>query len=227
MSALNNAWHTSSTPAAFPGFALFNAPFNSCNHHLLRPMFSISSNSTISSSSKGFVGSSLFNISLKRSTHLCSLSRVSVLSTPCLSLTPVSCFRLSPVIDLVMLYSSLLLPFSVAFSAAAALFSITNFSYLPLHSVSLRCSSHYTPLSISVLVVPILQCQFASFLSFDLFPYFFPIHGLPSFFDIPTASPYVAKIISCSPYGSSMSPKASNLFLTSMLYLLLISSLSS
>ena len=50
-------------------------------------------------------------------------SLVSVLSTLCLSLTPISCFRLFPVIDLIMLYSSLLLPFSAAFSAAATLFS--------------------------------------------------------------------------------------------------------
>ena len=85
----HNSGHTSSTLAAFPGFVLFNASLTSCNHHLPRSISSISSNSTISSSSTGFFGSSLINISLKCSTHLCSLSFVSVLSTPCLSLTPI------------------------------------------------------------------------------------------------------------------------------------------
>ena len=91
MSVLNNSGYTSSTPAAyFLGFVLFNASLTSCNCHLPRSFSSISSYSTILSSSPGFVGSSLFNISLKCSTHLCSLSHVSVLSTPCLSLTPIS-----------------------------------------------------------------------------------------------------------------------------------------
>ena len=136
-SALNTSGHTSSTPAAFLGFVLFNASLNSCNRHLPSSISSIYSDSTISSSSKGFVGSSLFNISLKCSTHICSLSRVSVLSTPCLSFTPISRFRLSPFIDLVMLYSSLFLPFSAAFSAVAALFS----NQFLLSSLALRFTS--------------------------------------------------------------------------------------
>ena len=70
MSALNNSGHSSSTLAAFPGFVLFNASLTSCYRHLPRSISSISSNATISSSSTGFVGSSLLNISLKCSNHL-------------------------------------------------------------------------------------------------------------------------------------------------------------
>ena len=57
-----------------------------------------------------------------------------------------------------------------------------------------------------------------------------PVHGLLCVFDLPiafsVASLYVTKILSYSSWcsGSSISPSASNLFFTSMLYLLLISS---
>ena len=51
--------------------------------HLPRSMSLISSSSSSPSSSTGFIGTSLFSISLKYSTHLCSLSPTSVLSTPC------------------------------------------------------------------------------------------------------------------------------------------------
>ena len=77
MSPLNNSGHTSSTQAAFPGFVVFNASLTYSHHHLPRSISSISSDSTISSCSTGFVGSSLFNISLKCSTHLCSPSSCS------------------------------------------------------------------------------------------------------------------------------------------------------
>ena len=62
--SFHNSGHTSSTLAAFPGFVLFNASLTSCNHHLPRSTSSISSDSTISSSSTGFFGSSVINISL-------------------------------------------------------------------------------------------------------------------------------------------------------------------
>ena len=230
MSALSNSGHTSSTLAAFPGFVLFNASLTSCNGHLPRSISLISSNSTISSSSTVFVRSFLFNISLKCPTHLCSPSLASVLSTPCLSLTPISCLRLSPVIDSVMLYT----PCSYNSQRPFPLLqppSLTNFSYPPSLAVSLRCSSHYTPPSISVSVVPISNFNFDSFLSLIFSNVLLPIHGLLCFFDLPTtffaASLYVAKIMWCSSSGSSVSPKASNLFLISVLYLLLISLLCS
>ena len=160
-------------------------------------------------------------------------SLVSVLSTLCLSLTPISCFRLFPVIDLIMLYSSLLLPFSAAFSAAATLFSyqfllfpvVLHFTtlFFALYS-SLRLCFSRSDLAPS-------NFNFASFLSLIFSHVLLPIHGLLCFFDLSTsffaASLYVAKIMSCSSFGSSMSPNALNVFLTSMLYLLLISSLCS
>ena len=111
---------------------------------------------------KGFVESSLFNISLKCSTHLFSLSRVPVLRTPFLALTPTSRLCHSPVIDLVMLNSSLNSsylshqPFPLLQPS-----SLTNFSNLPWHSFSLPCFSHYTSLFISVSVVPILRPPFS------------------------------------------------------------------
>ena len=158
-------------------------------------------------------------------------SLASVLSTPCLSLTPISCFRLSPVIDSVTLYSSLLLQFSAAFSAAAALFS----NQFLLSSLACRFSSLFFTLCSSLHICfsrSDLQFQFCLLRLLDLFfDVLLPIHGLLCFFDLPTtffaASLYVAKIMSCSSSGSSMSPKASNLFLISMLYLLLISLLCS
>ena len=91
----------------FPWLCPFITSLSSCYRDLPRSISSISSDSTILSSFTGFVGSSLFNISLKCSTHLCSLSRVPVLSTPFLALTPTSRLCHSPVIDLVMLNSSL------------------------------------------------------------------------------------------------------------------------
>ena len=107
MLVLNYSGHTSSTPATFHGFVLFITSLTSDYRDLGRSISSISSVSTILSSFTGFVGASLFNISLKCSTHRCSLSRVSVLSTPFLALTPTCCLCHSPVIDLVMLNSSL------------------------------------------------------------------------------------------------------------------------
>ena len=101
MLVLNYSGHTSSTPATFPGFVPFITSLTSCYRDLSLSISSISSDSTILSSFTGFVGSSLFDISLKCSTHLCSLSCVSVLSTLCLALTP-SCLCHSSVIDLVM-----------------------------------------------------------------------------------------------------------------------------
>ena len=107
MLLLNYSGHTSSTPATLHGFVLFITPLTSCYRDLPRSISSISSDSTILSSFTGFVGSSLFDISLKCSTYLCSVSCVSVLSTLCLALTPTSCLCPSPVIDLVMPNSSL------------------------------------------------------------------------------------------------------------------------
>ena len=162
MSALNYSGHTSSTPATFPGFVPFITSLTSCYRDLSLSISSISSDSTILSSFTGFVGSSLFNITLKCSTHLCSLSRVSVVRTPFLSLTPTSCLCHSSVIDLVMLNSSLnssylsqqpFLPLQPS--------SQTNFSNRPWYYVSLHCFSHYTSLFISVSVVPILRPPFS------------------------------------------------------------------
>ena len=115
MSALSKSGPTSSTPAAFPRFVIFKALLTSCTRHLLGSISSISFSSSPPSSSTGFIGTFLFSISLKCSTHLCSLSCASVLSTPCLFFTPTSCLFRSPAIVLVMLYSSLFLPFSRPF----------------------------------------------------------------------------------------------------------------
>ena len=162
MSALNYPGHSSSTPATFPGFVPFITSLTSCYRDLPRSISSISSDSTVLSSFTGFFGSVLFNISLKCSTHLCSLSRVPVLSTPFLALAPTSRLCHSPVIDLVMLNSSLNSsylshqPFPLLQPS-----SLTNFSNLPWHSFSLPCFSHYTSLFISVSVVPILRTPFS------------------------------------------------------------------
>ena len=132
MSALNYSGHTSSTPATFPGFLPFITSLTSCYRDLSLSISSISSDCTILSFFTGFVGSSLFDISLKCSTHLCSLSRVSVLSTPFLALTPTSCLCHSSVIDLVMPNSSL----SSSYLSQRSFLpvqpsSLTNFSNLP------------------------------------------------------------------------------------------------
>ena len=162
MLVLNYSGHTSSTPATFHGFVLFTASLTSCYCDLPRSISSISSDSIILSYFTGFVGSSLFNISLKCSTHLCSVSCVSVLSILCLALTPTSCVCHLPVIDLVMPNSSLnssylsQLPFPLL-----QLSSLTNFSSLPFHSFSLECFSHYTSLSISFSVISILYPPFS------------------------------------------------------------------
>ena len=131
-SALNYSGHTSSTPATFHGFVLFITSLTSCYRDLPRSISSISSDSTILSSFTGFVGSSLFNISLKCSTHLYSLCRVSVLGTLCLALTPTSCLCHSPVIDLVMLNNEAWIR-SKSVKAFPLLrpSSLTNFSNLP------------------------------------------------------------------------------------------------
>ena len=107
MLVLNYSRHTSSTPATFHAFVLFVTSLTFRYRNLPRSISSISSDSTILSSFTEFVGSSLFDISLKCSTHLCSLSCVSVLSTLCLALTPTPCLCHSSVIDLVMPNSSL------------------------------------------------------------------------------------------------------------------------
>ena len=60
----------------------FNAFLTSCTLHLPRSISSISSVSSLLYSSTGLVGSSLFNISLKCSTHLCSFSRAGNRNTP-------------------------------------------------------------------------------------------------------------------------------------------------
>jgi len=158
---LNYSGHTSSTPATFHGFVLFITSLTSCYCNLPRSISSISSDSTILSSLTGFVGSSLFDISLKCSTHLCCGSCVSVLSTPFLALTPF-CLCHSPVIDLVMPDS--FLNSSYLFQRPFPLlqpFSLTNFFSLPWHSFSLQCFSHYTSLSISVSVISILYPPFS------------------------------------------------------------------
>ena len=162
MLVLNYSGHTSSTPATFHGYVLFITSLTSCYRALPRSISSISSDSTILSSFTGFVGSSLFDISLKGSTHLCRVSCVSVLSTPFLALTPTFCLCPSPVIHLVMLNSSLnssylsQRPFPLVQPS-----SLTNFFSLPHHSFSVQCFSHYTSLSISVLVISILYPPFS------------------------------------------------------------------
>ena len=131
MLVLKYSGHISSTPATFPGFVPFITSLTSFYHDLPRSISSISSHSIILSYFTGFVGSSLFNISLKCSTHLCSVSCVSVLRILCLALTPTSCLCHPPVIDLVMPNSSLnssylsQLPFPLL-----QLSSLTNFSSL-------------------------------------------------------------------------------------------------
>ena len=162
MLVLKYSGHTSSTPATFPGFVPFITSLTSFYRDLPRSISSISSDSIILSYFTGFVGSSLFNISLKCSTHLCRVSCVSVLSILCLALTPTSCLCHPPVIDLVMPNSSLnssylsQLPFPLL-----QLSSLTNFSSLSQHSFSLQCFSHYTSLSISVSVISILYPPFS------------------------------------------------------------------
>ena len=169
MLVLNYSGHTSSTPATFHGYVLFITSLTSCYRALPRSISSISSDSTILSSFTGFVGSSLFDISLKGSTHLCRVSCVSVLSTPFLALTPTFCLCPSPVIDLVMMNSSYLSqrPFPLVQPS-----SLTNFFSLPHHSFSVQCFSHYTSLSISVLVISILYPPFS--VSPLSSPWFFP-----------------------------------------------------
>ena len=132
MLALNYSGHISSIPGTFHGFVLFITSLTSCHRDLPRSISSISSDCTVLSSFTGFVGLFLFNISLKCSSHLCSVSCVSVLSTLCLALTPASCLCNSPVTDLVMPNSSLnssylsQRPFPLVQPS-----SLTNFSSLP------------------------------------------------------------------------------------------------
>ena len=146
MSALCRSRSTSSTLAAFPSSVFLNVSFTSCIRHPPTSISSISFSSSISSPSAGFVGSSLFKFHL--STHLCNLSCDSFLRTSYLSFT------------LDLLYSSLFLPFSVVFSAAAAL-SSNQFLLSPLDIFSLPYLTRYTPLSIAVLVVPISHPLFS------------------------------------------------------------------
>ena len=135
MLVLNYSGHTSSTPVTFHGFVLFITSLTSCYRDVPRSVSSISFDPTIFSYFTGFVGSSLFDISLKCFIHLCSVSCVSVLSTHFLALTPTSCLCHSPVIDLVMLNSSLnssylsQRPFPLLQPS-----SLTSFSSLPWHS---------------------------------------------------------------------------------------------
>ena len=150
MSALNYSGHTSSTPATFPGLLPFITSLTSCYRDL---SLSIPQSLLILLSyllSKDLLG------------HLCSLSRVLVLSTPFLALTPTSCLCHSSVIDLVMLNSS---SNSSYLSQQPFLLlqpsSLTNFSNRPWYYVSLHCFSHYTSLFISVSVVPILRPPFS------------------------------------------------------------------
>ena len=89
------------------------------------------------------------------------------LSMPCLSFTPTSCLLRSPASVLVMLYSSLFLPFSVAFSAAVAFpsiqFRLSSLAlcftslFFALYSCLLLCFKR-SDLALSIL-------SFASFLS--------------------------------------------------------------
>ena len=117
--------------------------------------------------------SCLFNISPKCSTHLCSLSLISVLSTPCFSFTLTFCLRHSLAIVLVMLYSSLFL-LSVAFSAAVALFFIQFLlPYLALLFTSLFFTLYSLSLSQSFRSST-LHFQFCLFPLLDLFSCFLP-----------------------------------------------------
>ena len=142
-----------------------------------------------------------------------------------MSLTPTSCLCHSSVIDLVMLNSSLnssylsQQPFLLLQPS-----SLTNFSNRPWYYVSLHCFSHYTSLFISVSVVPILRPPFSilPLSSPRSFPMFCTI-----FFILSHKFLYVDKITPCPAFESSMFPKALILFLNSMFYLYLISSLCS
>ena len=157
--------------------------------------------------------------------HLCSLSRVLVLSTPFLALTPTSCLCHSSVIDLVMLNSSLnssylsQQPFLLLQPS-----SLTNFyqSSLVLRFTSLFFALYF-PLHLcfsrSDLAPSIFN--FASFLSLIF------SHVLYNFFMLSYKFRYVDKISSCPASESSMSPKALILLLNSMFYLYLIPSLCS
>ena len=107
MSALSKSSLNSSTPAALPCSVIFKALLTSCIRHLSKSISSISSSSSPPSSSTGFIGTSLFSISLKCSTPLCSRSCASVLITPCLFSTPTSCLLCSQAHVLFMLYSLL------------------------------------------------------------------------------------------------------------------------
>ena len=133
---------------------------------------------------------------------------------------------------LVLPYSSLFLPFSAVFSAAAAL-SFNQFLFSSLALLSLPYLTHYTPLSIAVLVVPISQPLFSVLLlsspkfppHFVSYPWFALLFRLALTFS--AASLYVTKILLFSSSWYSISPYTTNLFFTSMLYLFLISSLRS
>ena len=102
---------------------------------------------------------------------------------PLFVLNTYCCFRLFPVIYLVMLYSSLLLPFSGVFSVAAALFSLPSFRFL-------FSSSFHFVVVCTVLLAPSLFQSFQSctlqfqFCLFPLLGFLLPVHGLLSFFDL-------------------------------------------
>ena len=154
------------------------------------------------------------------------------MSTPCFSITPTS--RLLPRL---LCWLCCIAP---CFHHSKQSFLLlqpsppTNSSYPPKHSVSLPYLSHYIPLPIAVLIVPILHPLFLvlPLSSTEFFSNVWsPIHGLLYFFDLPisffVACLYVTKILSCSSCGSFISPISSNLFFTSVLYLLLMSLLLS
>ena len=149
MSALSKSSLNSSTPAALPCSVIFKALLTSCIRHLSKSISSISSSSSPPSSSTGFIGTSLFSISLKCSTHLCSRSCASVLITPCLFSTPTSCLLCSQAHVLVMLYS-LLHPIPLILPPS-------NSAYPPSHLVSLCCFLHCILAFFSVLNVLILH----------------------------------------------------------------------
>ena len=142
-----------------------------------------------------------------------------------MSLTPTSCLCHSSVIDLVMLNSSLnssylsQQPFLLLQPS-----SLTNFyqSSLVLRFTSLFFALYF-PLHLcfsrSDLAPSIFN--FASLLSFIF------SHVLYNFFILSHKFLYVDKITPCPAFESSMSPKALILFLNSMFYLYLISSLCS
>ena len=105
-SALNYSGHISSTPATFHGFVLFITSLTSCYRDLPRSISSISSDSTILSSFR-----ICWVISVRYFTKVLHPSLQCFLcfsrKPPFLALTPTSCLCHSPVIDLVMLNSSL------------------------------------------------------------------------------------------------------------------------